>query len=396
MSGSRSVFDSGPRTDRTPARHNEDIYSFLDRSALPFFQEVRDLIQEWVLHVPAGHRAQLVGSFRSRAPDKFESALWELYLHEAYTQSGHAIAIHPEITGTSTRPDFLVESATTRFYLEAVRVGRKEEEIAEERRLNDVHAVLNTLPADRFMIDVTTYNVGPRPLATRKLRQQLITWLAGCDPVRVAQEAASFAGFAGLPRSTWRQDGWHLEFHAFPLRAEGASRGKGLVGMLGPGEAHVVDNVSGILRVLHGKSSKYGSLDAPLVIAVLSNTMIPTKDYEVEQALYGVSSRRPNAAALEPGDLFCDGHWLSRGGWRRGHAPQVIAMQGLTPWNVTAARPRLWATLEPGVALPEQPMWLARVDVTGAEARVGLATQLTDLFGLPADWLDRDPEWGSF
>jgi hypothetical protein len=165
--------------------------------------------------------------------------------------------------------------------------------------------------------------------------------------------------------------------------------------MLGPGEAHMVDNVSGILRVLNGKSSKYGSLEAPLVIAVLSNTMIPTKDYEVEQALFGVSARRPKSAAEEPEDLFRDGHWLSRGGWRRGHCPQVIAMQELNPWNVTKASPRLWATLEPGIAVPEQPPWLTPVDVTGAEAQVCPALGLTDLFGLPTDCPGREPEWDS-
>ena len=386
------MFSEGLRTDRTPSRHNEDLYSFLDRSAVPFFKAVRDLIEAWVSRVPGDHRAQLVGSLRSRSREEFESAFWELYLHEAYTSSGHTVTIHPALPHSSSRPDFLIESEATRFYLEAVRVGRSVSLVAEEKRLDEVHVAINSLPVGRFMVDVTTYAIGPRPLATRGLRNRLQAWLAGLDPQEVARTASSSAGFGGLPRFDLRHDGWHLAFYALPLKSEAISV-RGLVGTLGPGEAHVVDNISGFARALRTKSLKYGPLNDQLVVAVLSNTEIPTKDYEVEQVLFGVSSRRPVEASERPEDLFRDGHWLSRAGWRRGHAPRVISMQGLNPWDVTKVQPRLWSTLEPGVTLPAQPPWLAEVDVAGVEAQVGPAAGLNELFGLPKDWLSRGPEW---
>lgn len=71
--------------------------------------------------------------------------------------------------------------------------------------------------------------------------------------------------------------------------------------MMGPGEATIVDNLTGLTRVLDSKRGKYGPLDAPLVVAVQSNTDIPTHDYEVEQALFGVSSRRPRETAQSRG-----------------------------------------------------------------------------------------------
>jgi hypothetical protein len=386
------LFDDLARTDRTPARQNEDLFSFLNRSAVPFFAEVREQLETWVAALPADHRPPIIGAIRSRDRERFEAALWEVFLFHAYTGSGFDVTIHPPGPG-ATRPDFLVVGADQRFYLEAVRVGRPPEEIAAERRLGDVYAVLDTVPADRFKVSVTSYQVGTQPLATKRLRSVLVDWLAGLDPATVVAAYERSAGFGALPRMSWVDADWRLEFHAFPLKVESAGRAGGLVGMRGPGEARIVDNITGILRALDSKVSKYGQLDAPLVIAVLSNTEYPTDDYEFEQALFGVASQRPARAAEHPDQLFRDGHWLTRKGWRRGHAPQVIAGQGLNPWNVARTVPRLWSTLQPSIDLPDQPDWLARVDVSTPEATPGSSRPLHEVFGLPADWLDRKPEW---
>lgn len=149
-----------------------------------------------------------------------------------------------------------------------------------------------------------------------------------------------------------------------------------------------------MLRALDSKANKYGRLDVPLVIAVLSNTEYPTRSYETLEAVYGLSSLTPTRAAERPGDLFRDGHWFTAAqGWRRGHAPQVILASGLAPWSITRVRPQLWQTLEPGVVGPDQPDWLDRIDVSGPEPAILVGTPLNDLFELPADWLTGDPDF---
>jgi len=225
------------------------------------------------------------------------------------------------------------------------------------------------------------------------LRHELRKWLKGLDPAAVAASVVPGSAFAMLPRLPWAKGDWRLEFHALPLKPQAAGKKLRFVGMLGPGEARIVDNVSGLLRALNAKADKYGVLDAPLVIALMSNTEFPTQDYEVEQALFGVSARRPVQAALQPKELFQEGHWLTQNGWRRSHTPQVIAVQGLLPWTITKVRPRLWRTLEPGIVSPVQPPWPASVTDTGPETVVAGGQPLAALFGLPSDWLAGDPEF---
>ena len=375
-------------------QYGESRFAFFNRSASLYFGHVRDLIENWVSHYPPEHRPGLVGSLRADNA-QFESAFWELFLHEGYRRSGFQITIHPEIPGRSTRPDFLMQNDSNRFYLEAVSVGRDQRQIAEDQRLETVYRVLTDMRVTDFTIEMSHYGIGPRPLSTRRLRDALRSWLASLDPDQVAAhaDASPFAGFASLPELQWDDDGWSLEFHAFP-RIE-ASRGqpRPALGMQGPGEAFIVDNVTGIRRVLANKRGRYGTLDAPLVIAVQSHTEIPTRDYEVENALFGVSARRPTDPQRDPADLFEDGLWFGGSGWRNAAIPQVIAVCDLNPSLVTRATPRLWSTLQPDVTMPAQPPWLAPM-IIGAEARPGAATTIADHFALGDDWPGmRDPDF---
>lgn len=380
------VFDDLARTDATPARHNEGRFAFLNRSASKYFQHVRDLIEDWFSHLPSGAKGEIRGALR--ADDRqMESAFWELFLHEAYRRSDYQIEVHPDIPGRPTRPDFKLTRESERFYLEAVSVGQPPTAVAENRRLQDVHQILADLQIQDFSLELSTYTVGRTPLATKRLRQELRSWVARLDPntVIASVEARTSVGFDALPSFDWEDEEWRLVFHALPLKEEVRGKSRSALGMLGPGEAVVVDNVTGISRALDSKKSKYGQLDAPLVVAVLSNTMIPTKDYEFEQALFGVSPYRPQQSVDHPESLFQDGFWLTGTGWRYGNVPQVLTAAELSPWTATKIQPRLWETLEPDVASADQPDWLARMDLS-VEAIPVPATTMASCLGLPADW----------
>lgn len=272
------------------------------------------------------------------------------------------------------------------FYLEATSVGRDTSEISEERRLVDLHRVLSELTIQDFSLALSTYSVGERPLPTRSLRRRLTAWIGTLDPDVVSAEAEPSSGFQSLPSLVWEDDGWSLEFHAIPLRFEARGTPRSALGVAGQGEATMVDNVSGIRRVLAAKVSRYGDLDAPLVVAVQSNTMFPTDDYEVERVLYGASVHRPSASAQRREHLIEEGFWIDASGWQNSHVPQVVSIAGLAPWTVQTTVPRLWNTLDDSVDLPTQPALLAPVDVLGAEAQAGISTSPHVHFGLDADW----------
>jgi hypothetical protein len=386
-----TLFRDEPRTDRTAKRFNEPAYAFLNRSADPRIAEIRALMTSWLSNVPAKDQPDVRRQLKSKKDAQFESAFWELYLHEAYYRSGYSVTIHPPLNGTGRHPDFLVEGHGSRFYLEAVRACASGDEISQNKMLEDVRQLLDPLTAWRFRLDMTTLGLGKKPPNVTHLKRALREWLSGVDTADEDEHKAAAARYRPVSHLTWRRDGWHFQFAAVPIDLERVRDGQRLVGTHTSGGWS--RDTERIISALSTKADGYGPLDAPLVIAVLSNSEFGTEDYEFETALYGaLIGRRPAAEAAPPDALHVPGHWYCETGWRHANSPQVIAALGLFPWTVAKVRPRLWNTLEPGILPPTQPAWLTPVHVTGPAPQLGPADSMSSLFGLPEPWPTVPPE----
>lgn len=387
------LFDRGARADLAARSFNEPTYRFLNRSADPYIADIRQLIADWLRHVPAEHRTDLRRRLQGKNDDEFESAFWELYLHEAYRRSGYRLTIHPEITGSTQHPDFLIENDSTRFYLEAVRASAPADGVGENNRLEEAQRVLATLRADRYFIDLAVYAIGAKPLEIAHLRRDLREWLAALE--QDANSSPAEASPVAVHRRSWGQeDGWRLELNAQRLRREHVGAGFPLIrSHMRMGWSH---DASRILSVLEKKTKKYGSLDAPLVIAVLSNTMFHTEDIDVERALFGtLLGYRPCPQPPRPQQLLDPGYWCTSRGWRRQRVPQVIAAHSLYPWTVTKVQPRVWTMPDADIVAPAQPSWLAKMDVSGPIPAAMPADSPARLFGLPQNWSDREAKFAS-
>jgi len=291
----------------------------------------------------------------------FDSAFWELYLHQVLTGSGFEVTIHPTLPGTSRHPDFLVH-AEEPFYLEAVSVGTSAAARKEQSRLSEVEAVLDAARVDGWTLSFNWHEIGPAPLASARVRDMLLTWLDDLDHDQVSaalmgdfsRETTRTRGTAlgtsltndNVPTRYVVDSGWELEFTALPVTPGTTTP---LVGIRGAGRASGVDNKTGLRRVLASKSKRYGTdLPHPLVTAVLSNTEIPTRTYEVLPVLYGLHWLGP-AQVTDFSELAEEGHWRTRQGWRRSHNPYVVLAAGLRPYNLQVRAPWVCRSLDPSV-----------------------------------------------
>ena len=379
------VFDNVVRVDQTPRRENEERFTFWNRSASVYSGRVRSLIEDWFGHVERDHQPGLRGDLRSD-DQRSAGAFWELYLHEGYRRSGYEVDIHPEVPGAQTRPDFRLRKHGYSFYLEAVSVGRRDTEVAERHRLAQFQSLLQAIEIEDFKLRMEVRSVGPTSTSTKRLRLDLQQWVAGLDPGDVGDRADRTPDgprFDSLPTHTFAQEGWSLIFHAIPLAPWARHTLRPALAIAGGGGGYNVDHVAGLKRALDSKRSKYGVLDAPLVVAIQSNTEIPTQVDEIAHVLYGSTSHNLNRS--EPTSGAIDGFWVADGGWRRSTVAQVITACGLTPFTVTQTVPQCWNTLQPGVAMPQQPDWIART-VLGERPAPAASTSLAEHFGLAADW----------
>jgi hypothetical protein len=385
-----AIFANRARTDRSPKKANETMFSFLDRTGSTYYEPIRDLLETWVGGVPAEHRAGVVGNLLS-GDDTFESALWELYLYAVATGSGDRVEIHPNLPGTSKHPDFLVHGATS-YYLEAIAVGRPPEHTAADKRLREVEAVLDQVRVAGATLAFEHHRVGARPISAAKLRDRLVRWIDSLDTAELALQTHAFQVRASRPTFRFEDDGWVLTFEALPMKS-GTSRGSPLIGIRGPGRAKGVDNTTGLQRALDSKANKYGTqLPYPLVTAVLSNTEFPTRDYDVSAVLYGLSALPP-ASVVDPADLHTNGHWRTTNGWRRSHNPNVIVAASLNLHNLASVTPTLWTTLDPAATIVADIAWADPVSVRAHDPQPLGRPPALDALGIDAAWCSGAPDF---
>jgi hypothetical protein len=98
-----NLFENILRTDCGPATPTEDTFSFLNRSAWPASEAVRNLLESFFGRYPSSESAELKCKFRAQ----FESAFFELFLHELLLRLGCEVSYIPISMGQTTKPDFL-------------------------------------------------------------------------------------------------------------------------------------------------------------------------------------------------------------------------------------------------------------------------------------------------
>jgi hypothetical protein len=304
-----------------------------------------------------------------------------MYLYRVTTGSGHEVEIHPTVPGTTKHPDFLVHGSDP-FYLEAVRVGRDPETTGGDRRLSDVETILDGAKIDGLTLDASWHDVGPSPISSTTLRKKLLGWVEGIDRDLLRLQFAANTPRRELPVFEFKENGWHLTFTPVPV----GGVGRPLIGMRGPGRAVMVDNRTGLRRVLDSKTNRYGTgLPHPLVTGVLANTDYTTRNYDIEPVLYGEHSRPPQQVS-DPAELREDGHWRTRRGWRRGHNPNVVTASDLTVFSMGKVVPRLWTTLEPNTRRVGPFTWADSTDVSQVDVPESSASPDRESLGIEEDW----------
>jgi hypothetical protein len=296
----RTLFEARARTDREPSRYGESRFEFLNRAGGPVFSRCRVVMETWFAAYPADGRRDVCARFQARDNRTMLGAFWELYQHEAMRRRGWRITLHPEVPGTTRRPDFLVEAGDETFYLETTVATADNATVARERRRGVIYDLVNDLESPNFWLEVVVIAQPATSPPTKRLRADLRAWLDGLDPDRVHD-----AGYVVAPeRYTWRESGWEVEFAAIPKSPDARGKPGRAIGAHMDDEGGMVDPRTPVRRAIAEKAGRYGQLDRPYVVAVLVETMFTDED-DIFDALFGtvaftVPVVRPSAGRVRP------------------------------------------------------------------------------------------------
>lgn len=385
------IFSTTVRTDRTPKLNHESTYAFYDRVAGDFWNHPRQLIQAWadtISHDDEYH--ELRQRFRSCDDDQFRSAFLELYLHECLFRAGFTIIIHPEISGTSRRPDFYAERDGTSLYLEAIAPGTNQRAKSAAKRRASLFDHVNKLGDPNFLLSVVRLRDGPTTPPTRRLIHDLKTWLSSLNP-------DDYPGYEHAPQWTWVHEEWSATFKAIPKSPE--ARGKPserAIGVYAASEAAFIDDAPAIRAALVEKHHAYGDLDAPFLIAV--GTYIFDSDlWHSTNALYGREVyelvETDEGETLTTATRQADGYFGTPPNWQNSNVSGVLLVNQLMPENAHRAETTLWRHPNPQHPLHDELGFPAVTVAVGGNALNASTSPIpaTHFFELPDPWPPGEP-----
>jgi hypothetical protein len=272
-----------------------------------------------------------------------------------------------------------------------------ENERLAERRRASIYDAINQIPSPNFYLWADSIRETPSTPSLGVLRNKLSDWLRTLDP-----DDRIFAGledherpFDLLPRFDWQQDGWHMQFTAIPRPAQARGEGHGpTLGALVPSSVVIVDDHSAIRQRLEAKARKYGQLDKPYAIALLS-LRATTSRTEALEALFGPAWEHPSMiqAGRIPSGGWHDGLWMTQNGPVRRHLSALITTSTLRPWTVGSANVCLvhnpWAIQPLMVELPFESI---QADLeSGALLARGARLLPSELFSIGPNWPPGEP-----
>lgn len=349
---------------------------------------MRANVEEMFERYPEKEKDGLRGRLRSDENNKHLSAFFELALHDFLLRQGcSVIAVEPELEHTAKSPDFLVETPQGgRFYLEAtLAIGLSPAEAGADRRLRDALQAIDSIHSPDFFLELNVSGKPIVPLRVRRIRERIERWLSELDYQSVAN--AWSTGIGAIPMFRYEDHGVRFRIRPVPRRASRGTRRKSrAIGsqMFG---ADSVQPQDAVRRSILAKSTRYGQLDVPYVVAV--NAMVDYADDDsVIDALFGT----PAVFVRHTLDGFEDRHGRERDGvWRESRVrtntrlSAVLSTEKLTPWSLGQRRARLvhnpWARHS-----FDSPFSIDVVEVQGNRLRRTEGASLEEVFELPDGW----------
>jgi hypothetical protein len=210
-------------------------------------------------------------------------------LHQVLVQCGYYVDVEPPLADRLTSPDFFARRAEASIYLEAtVATDLPDEERRRESARSRVYDMINAVDSPDFFIRVVKVEIpsGAADAPPRRVRAWLKQQLAERD-WNEANTLYRTSHLDALPTHDFEDIGVKIRISFIP-RSE-AKRGQPGLRPIGlyPVVSRIGDVVTPLQSSLKSKSTKYGRLDAPFVIAVNSTSEWGTEVYEIEQALFG-------------------------------------------------------------------------------------------------------------
>jgi hypothetical protein len=323
------LFEDRQRTRKEPLERGESLCDFYDSCALPGYEQFRSIINRWLKEMPEKDRQELISRMRYGGNREFGACLSELSVHAFLIRSGFKVTVHPEIPGTTTRPDFaaLDEEGAVAAYVEVATVNPPVAQEKEENRENPLYKAIDgvKLPSGCAL----GYNL----VRAGKSSPPLKAVVAEVEKWARENEAAAKSGVVS---KTFVAGGWSVELELFAggESTEQAQRAIGVAFRRGG----VIEPHRDMREALGDKGKRYGDLKAPYVIVVADGKdqlfSKNTIKSALTEAVFGDEIVQFKNGGSAHQTFAGNGFWHGTAGARNRHVSAVLLLPDTELWKL--------------------------------------------------------------
>ncbi len=275
------LFEDIDRVDTGYSKENENPYDFYNRSAIPNFTIIRNLLNQWFFEFPEKEKNELKQRFKK----DFYPAFYELFLFQLFRNLGFSIKIHPKVPKSTHRPDFLIKKGDLEIYIEAkVDKDRSKKEEAFDRKESEFYDQLGKLEINGFYIWVEEliFKSKYQP-KTKKIRNTILKDLNKLNPLLLAKQVKE-NGYESLKKIKYEDDDVKIIF--LPLPLEQQKKIKKPIGAK-PIKIFVGAGIDSLRKSIVKKANRYGKLDKPFIICINAMSGKTQDNLDIQNAIWG-------------------------------------------------------------------------------------------------------------
>lgn len=276
------LFDEKERILEGPADYNADVYTYYNDSVRLDVGNIRNRLESWFSQYPEEEKEEL----KSRFKTTFNPAFYELYIFVLFSQLGYTLEIHPEVLGTTKRPDYIARKSGNFFYIEVKHMTMlSQTEQSLERRKNALLDAINKVDASNFLLKLEeiTFKDNSQPsgkIIIRYFNQVVSSY----DPDHYT-ELLMKHGFQGMLMIEYEDEKVKIKTQLLPKSPIHRGTNSRSIGTH-PSVTQIGNDSQDIRAALEAKATRYGNLNAPYIIC-LNKQSVSLDIIEVQEALYG-------------------------------------------------------------------------------------------------------------
>lgn len=259
------LFDKTSEFIEGPASNNENSFNYFHKSNRVDIKIIRVTLENWFSKYPETEKKEL----KIRFTKDFDSAFFELFIHELFVKSGFEIVIHPEVKGSKKRPDFLIIKNGKQAYVEAkICLDKTEVEMAFERLQNEFYDKLSKVKIKGFLLAIKEVNfITKKQPRVKELIAKIENEVAKLDPIQVTKDIQKY-GFEECPRIEYENKDFNIIVEPIPLiESKKNIISENPIGMF-PFEIFWGGGEESLRQSILKKANRYGKFEIPYLICI--------------------------------------------------------------------------------------------------------------------------------